>query len=511
MNLVLVPREEARTAPGPTEQLPPFRTLPVTAIAAAVVSLELAVSARYGFHRDELYFLACARHLAWGYVDQPPLVPALAWLSVHVLGTSPQALRLLPAFAGGTTVVLAGLMARELGGGWRAQVLAALAAATSPVLIATFHLLSTAAFDDLIWCVVSFLVVRILRTGSERLWVLLGAVIGLGLMNKWNIGFFVVAMAVGFVVGGRTGILRSPWPWAGAGLAVALWLPDLAWNAQHQWAEVAMSQSLRAENGGLGQALGFVPSQLLVVGPVLAVFWIAGLLLLVRSRQWRPLGVAYLFLLVVFTLTSGKPYYLAGMYYVLFAAGGVWAENRLLAHTPPRGVRGWTALMVASGLISLPLALPVVPAGSLPQGSWEGNVNKDLSATVGWQGLVAQVARVEATLPASQRAHVVVFTGDYGAAGAIDLWGSHYGLPHAISGHNTYWWWGPDGARNGSTTIAVDLSRSYLKTIFSQVTAAGFVATPGGVWSEERGDPIFVCRGQIVPWDRAWPSARHYG
>ena len=151
VNLHTAEREQATATPAPTKSLPAFHTRPVTAIAVAFTSVELLVSGRYGFHRDELYFLACARHLAWGYVDQPPLVPALAWLSVHLLGTSPQALRILPALAGGATVVLAGLMARELGGGWRAQVLAALAAATSPVFLGTFHLLSTAAFDDLFW------------------------------------------------------------------------------------------------------------------------------------------------------------------------------------------------------------------------------------------------------------------------------------------------------------------------------------------------------------------------
>ena len=511
MSLGTAQLEQASAAAAPIDGLPAFNALPVVAIAAAFTSVELLVSARYGFHRDELYFLACARHLAWGYVDQPPLVPALAWLSVHLLGTSPQALRVLPSLAGGATVVLAGLMARELAGGRRAQVLAALAAATSPLFLATFHLLSTAAFDDFFWCTASFLVVRILRTGSQQLWLLLGAVVGLGLMNKWNIGFFAVAIGVGLLAGGRAGVRRGAWPWAGAALAVALWLPDLAWNAQHQWAEVAMTHSLHTENGGLGQSIAFVPSQLIVVGPVLVVFWVSGLRLLLRSRRWRPLGVAYLFLLTVFTLTGGKPYYLAGMYYVLFAAGGVWAERRLLAHDPPRGVRAWAVLMVVGGLVSVPITLPVLPASSLPRGSWEGNINKDLSATVGWPSLVAQVAHVADTLPQAQRAHLVVFTGDYGAAGAIDLWGSRYGLPQAISGHNTYWWWGPGGASTGATTIAVDVPHSYLRTIFSHVTAAGSVATPGGVWTEERGDPIFVCRGQTESWSRAWPSARHYG
>jgi hypothetical protein len=167
--------------------------------------------------------------------------------------------------------------------------------------------------------------------------------------------------------------------------------------------------------------------------------------------------------------------------------------------------------MIGGFVVALPLTLPILPEHTLPVGSWEGTVNKDLSATVGWEDLVRQVASVADGLPPRDRASLVVFAGDYGAAGAVDLWGTQFGLPHAISGHNTYWWWGPAGARNGATTIAVDLPRAYLRTIFTDVTPAGSVQTPGGVWTEERGDPIFVCRGQRVSWASLWPAAQHYG
>jgi hypothetical protein len=511
MSVVATARPRPTAEAPPVAGLPQFSTVAVVGVAAAFTLLELVVSGRYGFHRDELYFLACARHLSWGYVDQPPLVPAVAWLSVHVLGTSPTSIRLLPALVGGATVVVTGLTARELGGRRKAQLLAVLAAATSPQVLACFHLLSTAAFDMFLWCAATFVVVRLLRTGDERLWVALGGIVGLGLLNKWNIGFLVIALVVGLLAGGRSALLRGAWPLAGAVVAFALWSPDLAWNLQHQWAEVAMTKSLHAENGGLGPMLGFIPSQFVVVGPVLIVFWVAGLRHLFTTMLWRPVAVAYLFLLAFFTGTAGKSYYLAGMYFVLFAAGGVWAERRLEQRVPPRGVRGWIALMVVGGLLALPLSLPVLPASALPKGSWEGNINKDLSATVGWQHVVHQIALVARTLPEAEQAHLVVLTGDYGAAGAIDLWGSQDGLPDAISGHNTYWWWGPGGARDGSTTIAVDVPRSFLLTIFSQVTPAGTVTTPGGVWTEERGDAIWVCRGQKVPWAQAWPSVRHYG
>jgi hypothetical protein len=248
-----------------------------------------------------------------------------------------------------------------------------------------------------------------------------------------------------------------------------------------------------------------------VVGPVLVVLWLAGLKRLLGLRFARPFGIAYLSLVVVYTLSGGKSYYLAGMYFVLFAAGGLWAEERLAKRTADAGLRGWVALMLAGAVVAMPLALPVLPESALARGSWEANINKDLSATVGWPDLVRQIASVAERLPGQQRANLVIFTGDYGSAGAVDLYGARYRLPHAISGHNNYWWWDTGPALDGATTIAVNLPRSYLLTIFSEVSPAGTVATPGGVWSEERGDPIWVCRGQKVSWAAAWPQSRHYG
>jgi len=484
---------------------------PVLAIAAGLVVLELAVAGRYGFHRDELYFLACARHLDWGYVDQPPLVPAMARLATAVLGPSVVGIRMLPALAGGAAVVFTALTARELGGGRRAQVLAALAAATSPEVLAAFHLLSTIAFDLFFWSAITLLVVRLLRTQDDRLWLAVGAVAGLGLMNKFNVAFLFVGLVAGLVLGGRGHMLRSRWLWVGAVLALVIWSPDLIWNARHDWAAFAMLRSLHQENSTLGASLVFIPAQLLVMGPVLVLLWFGGLRHLLRHHFARPLGLAYLVLLVLFAVTGAKPYYLAGMYFVLFAAGGAWAEGRLGARRPPRGIRGWVALITAGGVLAVPLTLPILPVSALAEGPWEGSINKDLSATVGWESLVGQIAKVSAALPAAARTHLVIFTGDYGAAGAVDLYGDRYGLPHAISGHNSYWWWGPGGAGNGATTVAVDLPRPYLRTIFSEVIPAGGVANPDAVWSEERGDPIWICRGQKLTWAQAWPSARHYG
>lgn len=493
------------------QPLPAFHVRAVLLVAAGFVALQIGVAARYGIHRDELYFLACARHLAWGYVDQPPLVPAVAWLAKATVGGSAVGLRVLPAVAGGATVVVSALMARELRGGRAAQTLAALAAATAPELLAMFHLLSTAAFDAFFWSVITFLFLRLLRTGDQRLLVAIGAVTGVAFLNKLNVGFLIAALVVCVWCGPSRRFLASRYTFAGATLAVALFSPDLAWNATHHWAQLAMLKSLHQENSGLGASIAFIPSQFIVVGPVLIFLWVGGLRRLLKDRAGRPLALAYLALLVYFALAGAKPYYLAGMYYVLFAAGGVWAEQRLAAGHKPGRVRGWTALLVAGALIGLRLSLPVLPVSTLPRGAWEGQINKDLSATYAWPYFVRQVAALARQLPPQQRSRLVIYTGDYGAAGAIDLYGSRYQLPAAISGHNNYWWWGPGRAPDDSTTIAVNLPRSYLETIFAKVVLVGTVQTPDGAWTEERGDQIFLCTGQTEAWTTAWPTARHYG
>ncbi|HWW43449.1 MAG TPA: glycosyltransferase family 39 protein, partial [Acidimicrobiia bacterium] len=434
----------------------------------------------------------------------------VARISTALFGSSAVALRVFPALAGGGAVIMTAQMARELGGGRRAQIVAALAAATSAQVLATDHLLSTAAFDLTFWAAITLLVVRLLRTGDERLWLAVGAVAGVGMLNKDNVAFLLVGLAVGLVASGHARHLKSPWLWAGAAIFAVIWSPNVVWNAQHHWAAITMMKSLHRENSTLSASILFIPSQLLVVGPVLLPVWLGGLRRLLRHPFARPLGIAYLALLVVDTLTGAKSYYLGGIYFVLFAAGGIWAEERLAARGTDalRRVVAWITL---GGAVALPLTLPVLPVTTLPTGDWESKINKDLSATVGWNRVVAQIAGVASTLSPAERAHLVVFTGDYGAAGAVDLYGARDGLPHAISGHNTYWLWGPVGAIDGSTTIAVDLSRAYLETIFADVTPAGTVATPHGVWTEERDDPIWICRGQRAAWAAVWPKARIYG
>jgi len=503
----------AATATAPSEdpaRLPRFAAKEVAIVTAAFVLVEMAVAARYGLHRDELYFLAGARHLAWGYVDQPPFVVVVARLAVALFGASAASLRVFAALAGGATVVLTAAMARELRGGRRAQVVAAVAAATSAQVLATTHLLSTATFDLLAWAVISLLVLRALRTGDERLWLAIGAAAGVGLLNKYNVLFLLFGLAVGLLASGRGDVFRRRWIWVGGALALLIWSPNLVWNAQHDWAELSMMQSLHRENSTLSASLQFIPAQLLIVGPVLAPFWIAGLRRAFGHQVARPFAFAYVTLLVVDVLTGAKPYYLGGIYFVLFAAGGVWLEEK--ARAGRARPRRWIALFVVGAIVGIPFTLPVLPDTMLAKSDWQGQINKDLSATVGWPTFVRQVAGIASTLPASERARLVVITGDYGAAGAVDLYGGRYGLPRAISGHNSYWWWGTHGASDHSTAIAVNMSRGELLRVFSDVERAGAVGMGhGGVWTEERGEPIWICRGQRESWSKAWPAMRQYG
>ena len=491
--------------------LPRLARGPVLAAAAALLVIELLASPRYGLHRDELYFLACAHHLAWGYVDQPPLVPAVAWMVNGLIGPFAWSFRLLPALAGAASVVLTGLMARELGGGRCAQTIAAVAAATSAQLLAAFHLLSTTAFDCFFWALITWFALRVIRTSDTRWFVPLGTATGVALLNKLNVAFLVLALVIGLATGSDRRLLWSRHAWMGAAIGLVIVSPDIVWNAQHGWAQLSMLRSLHAENSTLGASIGFLPAQLIVVGPALSMLWITGLAHLWRSSRWRPLALSYVVLAAWFTLSGAKSYYLAGIYFVLFAAGGVAAERRLRSKGKPGRVRGWIALMAVGGVVALPLTLPLPPESTLPTGSWESQINKDLSATVGWPSYVRQVGGIVNTLPPGERSRLVLLTGDYGAAGAIDLYGPRYHLPSAHSGHNTYWWWGPGGMSNDSATVAVNIPQSVLQGVFRRVRLVASVQTPNNVWTEERGDPIYLCTQQYASWSEVWPSLRHYG
>ena len=507
------PAQPGQDTVGPVSGVAPFDRR-VIAVGAVVFAVLLASSTRYGFHRDELYFMECARHLQASYVDQPVLTPLLAWVSLKLFGVSLLALRMWPALAAWATVVTAGLTAREFGGGRRAQLLAAVAAATMPAVLGAGHLFGPTAFDMLAWAGLALVVARIGRTGDARWWLVGGLIVGLGLANKHSVGLFTLALFAGTLLSGGRRLVLNRWFAAGAAIAAAFTIPDIWWQAQHQWATVAMTRALAQENGGLGNIASWVIGQLIMTALPMVVVWAAGLRLLWRSGRplWRALAWAYALLFVFFALTTGgKIYYLAGAYIYLLGAGAVALDGWLAARTNRlRNLLLATAIATAA---AISLVLPVLPAANI---GWTQKVNPVLAESVGWPQLVSTVRTVWLSLPASQRASAVIFASNYGEASAINVLGPGTGLPQAVSGHNTYWWWGP-GNPNATTVVAVmpgpvdgGGDAAYLGQFFTSVRAAATLSNPYGLHNQEWHGHVYVCEGPRHPWSQMWPQLRQY-
>ena len=466
-------------------------------IAVGVVGVLLALAPRYGWHRDELYFLQCGKRLAWGYVDQPPFTPFVARVANELFGTSLVGLRLFPALAIGAVVLLTAATARELDGGRTATVVAAAAAGACPLFLGMSHLLSTATFDLLTWTAITYLVVRLLHRGEDRLWLAVGAVAGVGLLNKHTVTFVMFGLVVGLLVtpSGRRHF-ASPWLWAGGALALLIWLPNLIWQAQHDWAVFEMLRSLN-EEPAVEDVILFLPSQLFILGG-LAFVWIPGLRWLLRDDRFRVLGAAYVTLLVVFLVGRGKPYYIAGMYPVLLAAGGVWWGQR----DRRRAALPW--IIGLTFVLGLPLAVPIIPVDRAKNHPIE-DLEIELGAQLGWPEMVDEIAAIRRTVDAP----VTILTGNYGEAGAVDLYGPSRGLPRAYSGHNNEWLWGPP-RRQTPVTITVGFSAQELGPLFTDCELRGRFHERHGVANEEEGAEFQVCRGQRAPWPELWPQLKVY-
>jgi len=482
----------------------------VYGLAGAAFLLEMAVSTRYGYHRDELYFIACAKHLAFGYVDQPPLTPILAGIGNFVFAGSLAGFRLIPALAMAGLVICSGLIARELGAGRFGQGFAALSVALTGEYLAGAHLVSPTIFDWLLWTVGFFLVLRLIRTGNLRLWLAVGALAGIGLENKWNILFFVFGLAIGLLATPQRRLLRSWWVLAAAVLALALWAPNLAWQASHGWPQLQVFSALN-QQAAHNRAV-FWPAQFIYVGLLLTPVWLAGLLWLLRNpaaRAFRLFAWMYVAVMAVFFVLGGKPYYPGAMYTLLLAAGAVPAE-RYLRDPARRLLRPMVVVvaLVIGAVALLPIALPVLPARVLATVPLQ-KINYDLAETIAWPRLVATVAGIYRSLPANERRSAVILTANYGEAGAVDRYGSQFSLPPAYSGHNNFWLWGPPHEPRG-VTIAVNFSAAQLQPFFVSVRKVTTFTNGLGVQNDEQGAPIYVCSGQRESWAAMWPALRHY-
>lgn len=517
-------------APAKVPPATPPRALGgVLGIAAAAFLLEMAVSTRYGYHRDELYFLEAGRHLAFGYVDQPPLTPLAARLSWQLFGGSLPGLRLLPALCLGALVVLTAAMSRLLGAGRTGQTLAAACTATCGEYLATAHLLSTTTLDFVFSATLLLLVLHLLASGDTRWWLAIGACVGIGAEAKWNIAYLAASVLAGLLLTPQRRLLRSGHAILGAGMALGLAAPDLAWQAVHHWPNLDVFAALQGAAGH--NRLVYWPAQLLYTGVALTPIWIAGLrwsLRDPRATRFRPAGLAAGIALVAMFLLGGKPYYAGAVFTFLFAAGAVRLEHLVTprrgsanARTARRsplarlarlaGARKPPKLVLAMTLsfaLALPVALPVLPAASLRVVALQ-KINYDLGETIGWQGLVTLVADEYHALPASQRSSTAILTGNYGEAGALDRYGAGLGLPPAYCGQNNYWLWGPPPAADRSA-IAINIDPSLLRRAFTHVTVVAIFANGLGVSDDEEGAATYLVSGPRSSWSGMWAEFRHY-
>jgi 4-amino-4-deoxy-L-arabinose transferase-like glycosyltransferase len=496
----------------------------VAVIAAFKLALHLYTAPRYGYFGDELYFMACGEHLDWGYVDHPPLIGLVAWVVRHTLGTSLLAIRVPSALAGVALVFLAALLARELGGGRFAMALAALSAALAPFFLVTHYIFTMNAFEPLFWTGLAWVVVRIVKTGDQRLWLAFGALAGVGLLNKYSMVVFAAGLVAGIVLSPDRRALGKPWIWAGGALALLILAPNLLWNVRHEWPFLQFVRNVKASGRDVELApLAYVLQQgmLMMTTVPVALAGIGWLMLSRRGRPYRPLGWAYLFALAAFILTKGKDYYIAPSWVALFAAGAVAIEGfsatgvRRLARP---AVVGFVLMMVPL----LPLVLPLLAVdrliafqerlGFTPPASEKAHAKAVLSHVFawqfGWDEMVAAVAQAYWALPEDERARVAIVGNNYGESGAIDLLGPRYGLPiKAVGTHVSYWLWGP-GEPGKDVLIVLGDRADRLSKWCGDVEVVAELSHPyTAVWENK---PVLVCRQPKYTVQEIWPKVKRW-
>jgi hypothetical protein len=434
-------------------------------------------------------------------------VAVLARLMSAVAPSSLPLLRLPSAFAMAGVVLLTGGLARELGAGRGARTLAAAAMATCPVLYGAGHLLSTTTFGLLAWAAALFLVVRILRARQDRLFLPLGIVVGLGLMDNDLVAFLMAGLVVGVLVAGPRGVFRSPWLWVGTVIAVAMWTPYLLWQAHNGWPQLDVARSIASGGSGTSEPRwALLPFQLLMGNLWLTPIWVVGLVHLLRrpDLRWaRAIGWCWIALVVAFTVLGGKPYYLSGMLPALFAAGAQpsldWARRK--SSRMQTLVIGGTI----SALVPLPITLPLLPVSAL-HNSPIIDLNYDAGETVGWPAYVDEIMRVAGPVTAGGGGGVVLLASNYGEAGALE----RYADVTAYSGDMGFWWWGPppDGT---STAVAIGYDRDHLAEFFDQCRLSTHLDNHEDVDDDEQGQPVYLCQGLRGEWSAMWLRFKNLG
>jgi Dolichyl-phosphate-mannose-protein mannosyltransferase len=492
-------------------------------IAAVKLLLHLLTAARYGIFRDEMYYLACAQHLAWGYVDHPPMTVFMAWFARHAFGESLLGLRLLPAIAGAALVWITGKLAREMGGGRFAQALAALAIVVVPVYLVGQSWLTDNAVEPLTWMSCAWLVVRAINSGDARYWLWFGVLAGLGFENKYSIAFLLLGLLVGVLLTPERRFLKSRYLWLGVLACAVIALPNLFWEMRNHYPFLELIHNIRMGNRDVVRGpLAFIANQALVMHPILFPLWAGGLgwlFFATEGRRYRVLGWTFAVTLTAFIVLKAKYYYVVPIYPMLLASGAIGFER--VTNNRLRWSRAvYAGLVIISGALLAPMSLPILPvetflryqkAIGLQPPEFEHQNNGPLpqwfADEFGWPEMVEQVAWVYNGLPPEERARTAIFSNGWGEAAAIDFYGPRYGLPPAISNHNNYWIWGPRNY-DGSTVIVLRSDGEGDREHFKTVEAAGRVEHP-----YSRGDEhftIWLCRGLTFNLQELWPRMKHF-
>ncbi len=504
-NVAVGPEQVTRTHSG---------TAWVLGIAAAMAVLHMLTNGRYGFHRDELQVLSNARHLSWGFVAVPPFTPAVERLSLAMFGVSLVGLRLFSVIAQFFVVVLAGSMARELGGGRLAQAASALAVALSglPIFEGTEFQYST--FDLLWWVLIAYGTIRLLKSEDGRWWLLIGAVTGLALETKYSICFYIAGILAGLALTRARRWFASGWFWAGTALALAIFLPNLIWQAQHHFISVTFLQFIHKRDVGEGRAAGFWKYQwLLDVNACAAPLWIAGLAAYFRSERYRMVGWMFVVPLAIFAASRARFYYIAPAYPMLVAMGAVVCERWSAGWRPVWRRTAWGVMLAGVVGYGLYLAAQIVPlAASGPLKEYALNHNGDLREEIGWHDLVRAVAGVRDGLTPQERANYGIVAENYGEEGALELFGPAYGLPAPMSLTNSAWYWSKPKTPP-QTFILVGSDGRGLDKVFEACRIAGHNGNSEGVKNEESEyhPDIYVCSGLKLPWDGLWENHHYFG
>ena len=500
----------------PSKDLPPAIVLALVALA-----IHLYASGGYGYFRDELYFIVCGTRPDWGYVDQPPLVPLIAAAMHGLFGDSLVMLRLVPALAHAATIALAGETARQLGGGRWAQGLAGLAVLTSGVYLALGTILVTDVLQAPTWLLCAYALIRVVRDREERWWLALGAAAALGMLSKYTIVFWLAALGLGVLATGARRSLARPWVYAGLAIAILPVLPNLLWQAAEGWPFLEIGRVAVEEKNLALTPLQFFSEEIMLLNPAVAPVWIVGLAALAFWRQFRDLrlfALAAVALLAAMIALRAKPYYPAGVYPLLLAAGAVAIEAWLRWVWARRIVAGAIAAM---GIVAAPFSLPILPVhrfveyqaflGQTPH-SLERNavglLPQYYADMFGWPELAALVGAAYRSLTPEEQAKAVFLAGNYGEAGAVDVLGKPWGLPPVISGHNNYFLWGPRG-HDGSVVIRLGGTREELLKLYASVEPAGVFEHPWAM-PYETGRTLWICRGRKTSLVEDWPRLRNY-